>query len=201
MPGCCSPEFRVYPLSWAADGTMLVLRRSDNNADEDLYLLDTESESPELEAIVAGDFNEDAGRLSPNGEWLAYASNDSGSPQVFLRRAVPGSGRTAVSTGSGDQPLWSPSGQTIYYLGLSEQTSGGGRVMWAADVEFDGQNARVTGHKELFSVAGYANLIGYGSAPYDVDPVTGRFLMARRGGAVDPIRREVTKGESSQSID
>ncbi len=57
--------------------------------------------------------------------------------------------------------------------------------MWAAQLQL-GETARVAERRELFDLAGYTNLNGFGSAPYDVDPVTGRFLMARPSAADTP---------------
>ena len=160
----------VYPLSWALDGSLLVLRRT-GGQNEGLFLLGVDSE--DLQPIVDTEFDEWDGRLSPDGAWLAYTSYDSGAPQVFVR-TVPGpSGRWPVSPGPGTRPVWSPDGRTVYYMG--------GDSMWAVDMEF-GETATVTARRELFNRRGYTSLQGFGVVVHDIDPVTGRFLMIKRGG-------------------
>ena len=52
--------------------------------------------------------------VSPDGRWLAYASNESGRYEVYAR-ALDGTGRWPVSIGGGNQPVWSRDGRTLYY--------------------------------------------------------------------------------------
>ncbi|MGH7471674.1 MAG: TolB family protein [Longimicrobiales bacterium] len=54
-------------------------------------------------------------RLSPNGRWLAYMSNESGPWEIWLNTfPVTGPGRK-VSIAGGSQPVWSPAGDRLYY--------------------------------------------------------------------------------------
>ena len=183
------PDKRVYPLSWAEDGTMLVLRRNTDGTLQGLYVLDPDAEG--LQPIVDDEFEEHSGRLSPDGAWLAYTSNDSGAAQVFVRKVPGPSGRWPVSRGRASQPVWSPDGRTIYYLGTPDGGSTGAlSMMWAADVQL-GETAVVTERRDLFSLAGYSNLNGVGVTPYDVDPVTGRFLMTKPIIAADASEADI----------
>ena len=67
--------------------------------------------------------------ISPNGRLLAYATSESGRPEVYVRPLPPGSGRIQVSAGGGIEPRWSPDGREIFYrsnthmiaAGISEQ--------------------------------------------------------------------------------
>jgi protease II len=55
-------------------------------------------------------------RVSPDGHWIAYASNESGQFEVYVR-PFPNvnDGRWQVSTEGGDSPLWSPDGRELFY--------------------------------------------------------------------------------------
>jgi len=66
--------------------------------------------------VVATDASEVSPRISPNGKWLAYTSNESGAFQLYVL-PVPGPGpRTPVSIEQGTEPVWSRDGHTLYYL-------------------------------------------------------------------------------------
>ena len=56
--------------------------------------------------------------MSPDGRWLAYASNQSGlTNEVYVRPfGSAGGGRWQVSTGGGSQPVWAPSGRELFFL-------------------------------------------------------------------------------------
>ena len=55
-------------------------------------------------------------RFSPDGKWLAYVSNESGSPEVFARPFPGPGGRTQISAGGGTEPVWAPDGKRLFYL-------------------------------------------------------------------------------------
>jgi hypothetical protein len=57
------------------------------------------------------------GIVSPDGRWLAYEANDSGSLEIYVR-PYPDvtSGRWQVSTGGGERPLWSRDGRELFYV-------------------------------------------------------------------------------------
>jgi serine/threonine-protein kinase len=57
------------------------------------------------------------GVVSPDGRWLAYEANDSGSLEVYVRPYPDvASGRWQVSTGGGTQPLWSHDARELFYV-------------------------------------------------------------------------------------
>ena len=63
-------------------------------------------------------FDERNGIVSPDGRWLAYESNSSGSSEIYVRPFPNvGGGERQVSTAGGRQPLWSRSGKELFYVG------------------------------------------------------------------------------------
>ena len=57
--------------------------------------------------------------LSPDGKWLAYTSGEAGQSEVMLRRYPQAEGQWQVSVNGGNLPLWSPTGDKLYFRGLS----------------------------------------------------------------------------------
>src|SRR4029077_5595276 len=64
-------------------------------------------------------------RVSPDGRWLAYASNESGRFQVYVTSFPGGSGKWQVSSVSGDMPAWRRDGKEIYFASGSELQAAG----------------------------------------------------------------------------
>jgi serine/threonine-protein kinase len=62
------------------------------------------------------------GEVSPNGRWLAYQSNESGSDEVYVRQFpnVDGGGKRLVSSGGGTTPAWSANGKELFYFRPSD---------------------------------------------------------------------------------
>ncbi|HEV2063749.1 MAG TPA: hypothetical protein VGS00_04285, partial [Thermoanaerobaculia bacterium] len=60
--------------------------------------------------------NENGARLSPDGRWLAYFSDESGSEEVFIRSFPASSDRSQVSAGGGAQPRWRGDGKELFYV-------------------------------------------------------------------------------------
>ena len=61
-------------------------------------------------------FNEAAPDFSPDNQWLAYVSNETGSNEIFVR-PFPGPGNARqISTEGGGGPIWSPSGRELFYM-------------------------------------------------------------------------------------
>jgi serine/threonine protein kinase len=78
-------------------------------------------------AFLASPFNEVQGRLSPNGRWIAYASDESGRFEVYVRPYPSGNGQWPISSGGGMQPEWRGDGKELFFI------SGDGHLM-AAEV-------------------------------------------------------------------
>ena len=75
--------------------------------------------SPREKADVARPFaerfNERDARISPDGEWIAYVSDESGREEVSVRR-ISGGERTVLSPGGGHQPVWRRDGAELFYV-------------------------------------------------------------------------------------
>jgi serine/threonine-protein kinase len=149
----------------------------------DIYAVEIGS-GVEVPLAANPNFSETAPSISPDGKWIAYVSDETGRPQVYVR-PFPDfqSGRWQVSDGAGVAPVWSESGDQIFYSTTSQ--------MFAARIEA-GSSIRVLGHEPLFNIppgVTAQNARGW----YDVSNDGERFLMARprqfgSDGSEDPIQ-------------
>lgn len=99
---------------WSSDGRFIIAGLQLAETGLNIYYLDLEAER-ELVPLVVGLGNQQHARLSPNGRWLAYQSNESGRTEVYVRD-FPATARTIqVTSGGGSEPSWSTDGQRLYY--------------------------------------------------------------------------------------
>jgi Tol biopolymer transport system component len=61
-------------------------------------------------------FAEQQARFSPDGRWIAYVSDESGTPEVYVQSFPPSGGKWKVSTNGGFTPRWRRDGKELLYL-------------------------------------------------------------------------------------
>jgi serine/threonine-protein kinase len=157
------------------DGRWVVLRRSfAEQGNGDLYGLRTGDTT--LVPLLTSPAREMSPSLSPDGKWLAYVSDESSQPEVYVRPFPDvATARWQVSSGGGTLPVWARSGRELFYLN-SRQELTSVTVASAASLSL-GQP------KVLFSAAQY--LVDGNAGVYDVSPDDKRFVFVRAatGGA------------------
>jgi serine/threonine-protein kinase len=156
-----------YPASKTRDGRTLVLIRSGQETQFDIYAM-SPGDPSSLRPVVRTPAYEGGVRLSPDERYLAYVSDESGQNEVYLR-PFPGSDRRwQVSTQGGTQPVWNPNGKEIFYRV--------GNKMMAVDV-VTGAEVSLSAPRMLFEQR-YAYGAGITIPNYDVTP-DGRFIMIK----------------------
>jgi hypothetical protein len=113
---------------------------------------------------------EGGGRLSSDGKWLVYVSNESGSNQVYLRSFPDGDRRMQVSTDGGSQPSLSGNGKEVFYRN--------GNRMMAVEVKTTASGVELSQPRLLFERP-YSYGAGITIANYDVTGDGQRFLMVK----------------------
>jgi Tol biopolymer transport system component len=127
--------------------------------------------------LLATSANEYAPALSPDGRWLAYVSDRSGRPEVYLGAFADPSRAVPVSTEGGAEPTWRRDGEEIYFRTGSRMMAVAVRTRPALAVQPP---------RELFSGT---YLTGASGRPaYDVSPDGTRFLMVRPPDVAPPGR-------------
>ena len=104
------PQQPCEPSDWSPDGRYLVV----NVGGRDIWTVPLEPGAPP-QKLLAEAFVERDARISPNGRWLAYVSDESGRPEVSVRSLTGPSRRFVVSSGGGDQPVWSRDGGELFF--------------------------------------------------------------------------------------
>ncbi len=100
--------------SVSPDGRHLAYIQQQADTHLDIWVLPLQGDG-EPQRIVGTPFSGVGGVFSPNGGWLAYVSDESGRDEVYVR-PFPGPGRRwPISTGGGQEPLWSPDGRELFY--------------------------------------------------------------------------------------
>jgi Tol biopolymer transport system component len=150
------------------DNRSLVVRTVGGPGVRDIWLMRRDSGSA-LVPLVQTPANDVSPSLSPDGRWMAYGSNESGRPEIYVR-SFPGLGaRYQVSVDGGTEPVWSPRGTELFYWS--------GINFTAAQVRA-GSNFEVVRRTTLFSNPEYGDLDGT-YQDYDVSPDGQHFVMVR----------------------
>jgi serine/threonine-protein kinase len=119
-----------YPYSFSPDGKRLAFSADGNGGSVDIFTAAIETDpihvrlgKPEL--FLGTPFDEGRPVFSPDGHWLAYTSNESGTFEVYVRPFPGPGGKWQISKGGGSSPLWSRDGRELLFETLD------GRVMAA----------------------------------------------------------------------
>jgi len=128
---------------WTRDGRFIVYEDSGPETGVDLWLLPlSEDRKPRL--YLQSRFNETHSQVSPDGRWIAYASDESGRGEIYVQTFPAAGGKFQISTEGGDEPLWRRDGKELYFLSQDR------RVM-AVDVS-TGEAFEASAPKALFTV-------------------------------------------------
>ena len=85
----------------------------------DLWTMPAPPASGEPKPFLEGDGAQAQGQFSPDGRWVAYVSDESGRPEVYVRRFQSGGDRWQISSNGGAQPRWRADGREIFYVSTS----------------------------------------------------------------------------------
>jgi Tol biopolymer transport system component len=102
------------PTHFSRDGSHVLFTSTGVGTSFDLWDLPTESRR--AEAILQTTFDEYHGTLSPDGRFLAYVSEETGVPQVYVQSFPNGEQRVQVSSQGGAEPRWRKDGQELFFL-------------------------------------------------------------------------------------
>jgi serine/threonine protein kinase/Tol biopolymer transport system component len=166
---------------WSGDGSFIVYGRLDPKTKWDVWVVPATANPAGGERkpvpYLRTEFNEHHGRLSPDGRWMAYASDESGRSEVYVQSfPVPGP-RTQVSTAGGGQPRWRRDGKELFYQSAD-------RTLMVATVKAD-PTFTASAPSALFTMrvaAGATPMIG-SDAQFEPSADGQRFLI---NVAVDP---------------
>ncbi|MGD1072617.1 MAG: protein kinase [Bryobacteraceae bacterium] len=118
------------PWSFTPDGRQLAFQDRSSKSGYDLWTVPIESDGAGLRAGTPVVFlqtpaSERHPALSPDGRWLAYSSDESGTFQVYVRAFPDKGGKWQISSGGGTYPMWSRNGHELFFETMD------GRIMLA----------------------------------------------------------------------
>ncbi|MBK9315815.1 MAG: PD40 domain-containing protein [Acidobacteria bacterium] len=104
------------PYDWSQDGRYLTFSSSTEKTGDDVWVLPVKGDLEPF-SLLQSEANELLCMFSPNGKWIAYSSDESGRPQIYVRSFPVSESKWVVSTQGGYQPKWRRDGQELFYLG------------------------------------------------------------------------------------
>jgi eukaryotic-like serine/threonine-protein kinase len=159
-----SPDNRA-PDDWSADGRFLscVVIPAQGKRNNQIWSLDLTGGN-RASPLVADAISQGSSRFSPDGRWIAYASDLSGTAEVYVRPFPSGSGTWQISRAGGAFPAWRRDGKELYYMSLEFKLMA---VPVSADAKFHAGSPVA-----LFTIHPSGN-----GTVYDVTPDGQRFLV------------------------
>ena len=159
------------PTDWSPDGRFLLFFRRSEKTRSDIWILPMEGAQKPYPLInSAGD--DYLARFSPDGGWIAYASDESGTQEVYVRSFTSdghvGPDRERVSSSGGFQPSWRKDGKELFYVSPKGE-------MISIPVNRSGTRIEFGTPAALFKTL--APIAGRTLGTYDVTPDGRRFLL------------------------
>ncbi len=111
--------YLIFPGNWSPDGRYLLYSTAGQKTGSDLFVLPAAAGTPSDSKPVPylqGPYNEQQGQFSPDGQWIAYASDETGSFEVYVQSFPAGAGKFRVSTDGGSQPRWRRDGKELFFI-------------------------------------------------------------------------------------
>jgi Tol biopolymer transport system component len=169
-----SSDINVFASDVSAGGKLIVYDQHRSAEQSDIWYLNVTSDGKlEPKPFLATDFEEKAGKISPDGRWLAYVSNETGAYEIYVQRFPEGGGKKRVSDQGGTGPRWSRDGKKLYYVQLD--------LLIEVDVGL-GEQLTLGQPQWLFEVAGLTK--GISAHPhYDVSADGERFVVIESVGS------------------
>jgi eukaryotic-like serine/threonine-protein kinase len=168
-----TPGEDKYPSAWSRDGKYILYTRG-----SDLWFLTFPQLRSQL--FLKSPSAAKNGQFSPDGKWMAYASNESGKWEIYITSFPDAHGKWQVSNEGGDQPRWKEDGKELFYLASN------GKIMAVPVTEATFNSGAPVA---LFQASQRALVATSEQVEYDVSQDGQRFLIntSVRNGEIQPM--------------
>ncbi len=175
------------PMSWRSDGKVLAFAQLNPGTSWDILTLTVEGDEKsgwkfgEPKPFLNSPFAETGSVFSPDGRWLAYASDESGNLELYVRPFPGPGGRWQISTGGGGYPVWSRNSKELFYRTTDNK-------IMVTRYEASGDSFRAD-KPRLWSPGQFTDVGG--PINFDLHPDGKRFavLKAPEGSATPPVNK------------
>jgi serine/threonine protein kinase/Tol biopolymer transport system component len=157
----------VLPNSWAPGDREVLCSLQPAKGRYELMLAPLDG--GKLHPLLNGSGNETNGQFSPDGKWVAYASDESGKSEIYVTTYPGAAGKWQVSRGGGAEPRWRGDGKAIFYIAPSQ-------MLTEVDISPGDTFAAAAPHP-LFQIHTRAPISSTDLFNYDVTPDGKRFLV------------------------
>ncbi len=171
------------PAGFSADGRFLLVTDQAPQTNRNILLLRVDPAANKeriAEDYISTAQDESAARFSPDGHWVVYYSNETGNSEIYVKPFPPTQERWKISSGGGSEPVWSPTGNEIFYRN-------GDKMMSVEVKTTPGFSASAP---RLLFEGNYRHGVTF-RPDYDVSPDGKRFLMVR-GSEQPPTAAQIT---------
>jgi eukaryotic-like serine/threonine-protein kinase len=113
-------ESSKFPMDWSRDGRYIVEDVQDPKTKSDIWVLPLFGDRKPFPYLQT-EFNEGFAKLSPNGQWLAYTSDETKRTEIYVQTFPTPGGKWQISTNGGFYPVWSQDGKELFYIGADQK--------------------------------------------------------------------------------
>jgi Tol biopolymer transport system component len=171
-------ENTYQPQDWSTDSRYLLFVTSRGlDIGWDIMIMDMEN-NRKISEFIATEHSERHPRLSPDNNWLAYQSNESGRLEIYVTRFPQKGAKWQISNDGGEEPIWSPDGRKLYYRFRENLYA----VEISTEPDFTASKPEI-----LFKGKFRQNMFGW---YYDIHPDGDKFVMVK-GAKIDTSRNQV----------
>ena len=159
-----------FPAAWSPDGRFIIYVHRGVKTRRDLWVYPTFGDKKEY-ALLSSTFDDQQPKLSANGRWLAYASDETGNLEIYVQSFSDGklgSDKKRISTTGGVFPVWRADGSELFFIASDGQ-------MMSSAVKTNGNEFEFATPKPLFKTRMLSPVINF--SEFDVSPDGQRFLI------------------------
>jgi hypothetical protein len=164
-------EDHAHIRDWLPDGKTMLLDIQNVKTKSDIWRLEL-GEKPVATPFLQTPFNERNSRVSPDTRWVAYVSDESGRDEIYVQSFPQAGAKLQVSSGGGDQPVWSRDGRALYIRAKRS----------IQEVPFVGGDHPSLGTPRVMFPDQFESPQAGGHTGYDAGP-DGRFVMIQSPGS------------------